>query len=205
MFKTPSWRLRALALPFVVALVGLVLPAVATAAEPATFHRFEAVATANYTVTEECADGSTAQQLVTVIGGHEEESESGETTLDSDFLTVRIRGFDCDGNFVNDRGSGPAEFTFSPSLQEASVTGTILTRGGRTVTADVTWEGTGPMETTSNTTTFTGFVGHFQGQRRDAVATGTVVVDGETIVDGSTTNAEIETLEDTNRDTGAAA
>jgi hypothetical protein len=30
------------------------------------------------------------------------------------------------------------------------------------------------------------------------VATGTVIVDGETLVDGSTTNAEIETLEDTN-------
>jgi len=30
------------------------------------------------------------------------------------------------------------------------------------------------------------------------VATGTVVVDGDTLVDGSTTNAEIETLEDTN-------
>ena len=31
-------------------------------------------------------DGSTAETLVTVIGGHEEESESGTTTLDSDFL-----------------------------------------------------------------------------------------------------------------------
>jgi hypothetical protein len=46
-------------------------------------------------------------------------------------------------------------------------------------------------------------VGHFQGQRRDAVATGTVVLDGETVVDGSTTNAEIESLEDTNTTTGA--
>ena len=42
------------------------------------------------------------------------------------------------------------------------------------------------------------FVGHFQGMRRDAVATGTVVVDGETLVDGSTANTDIETLEDTN-------
>jgi hypothetical protein len=62
----------------------------------------------------------------------------------------------------------------------------------------MTWEGTGPMETISNTTTFPGFTGHFTGMRRDAVATGTVVVDGETVVDGSTTNAEIETLEDKN-------
>ena len=116
-----------------------------------------------------------------------------------------IRGFDCSGDFVNDRGSGPAEFIFSPSLQTASVTGTITTRGGRTVTADVDWAGTGALESTSNTTTFPGFTGHFQGRRRDAVATGTVVVDGDTVVDGTTDSAEIETLEDTNTTTGAAA
>jgi hypothetical protein len=45
---------------------------------------------------------------------------------------------------------------------------------------------------------FEGFTGHFQGKRRDAVATGTVTVDGVTLVNGSTTNAELETLEDTN-------
>lgn len=94
-------------------------------------------------------------------GGHEEESESGESTLDSDFLTVLLRGFDCAGNFVNDRGSGPAEFEFSPSLQTASVTGTITTRDGRTVDVNVSWAGTGPVEATSNTTTVPGFTGHF--------------------------------------------
>jgi hypothetical protein len=133
-----------------------------------------------------------------VIGGHEEEAESGVTTLDSDFLSVLIRGFDSAGNFISDRGSGPAEFAFSPSLQQASVAGTIVTREGRSVTVDMTWEGTGPMETTSNTTTFPGFTGHFTDMRRDAVATGTVVVEGEKLVEGSTTNAEIETLEDKN-------
>jgi hypothetical protein len=78
------------------------------------------------------------------------------------------------------------------------LTATITTREGRSVTVDIAWEGTGPTEATNNTTIFEGFTGHFQGKRRDAVATGTVVVDGETLVDGSTTNAEIETLEDTN-------
>jgi hypothetical protein len=180
----------------------LVLPAMA-AAEVETFHRFEAVATANYVVDTPCADGSVAQLRVTVIGGHEEESESGTTVLDSDFVTVLIRGFDCDGNLVNDRGSGPAEFTFSPSLQTAAVAGTITTRDERSVTVDVSWEGTGELEVTNNVTTFPGFTGHFQGRRRDAVATGTVVVDGDTLVDGSTGNAEIETLEDRNISTGA--
>jgi hypothetical protein len=197
-----SRRLRRPALWLVALLAALVVPASVSAAVE-TFHRFEAVATANYTVTEQCPDASTVVKRVTVIGGHEEESESGVTTLDSDFLTVLIRGVDCEGNFINDRGFGPAEFEFSPSLQTASVTGTITTREGRSVTVDVSWEGTGPIEATNNTTTFPGFTGHFQGKRRDAIATGTVVVDGETLVDGSTTNAEIETLEDTNTRTGA--
>jgi hypothetical protein len=69
------------------------------------------------------------------------------------------------------------------------------------VSVDMSWEGTGAIEATSNTTTFPGFTGHFQSRRRDAVATGTVVVDGETLVEGLTTSAEIETLEDTNRRT----
>ncbi len=55
------------------------------------------------------------------------------------------------------------------------------------------------MEKTKNVTRFPGFVGHFKGKRRDAVATGTVVVDGATLVNGSTSNAELETLEDRNR------
>jgi hypothetical protein len=189
------------AIPLLALLGALCLPASAPAAVE-TFHRFEAIATANYVVVEECADGSTVQTRVTVLAGHEEESESGETTLDSDFLTVRIRGFDCEGNFVSSSGSGPADFTFSPSLQTASVAGTVTTNDGRTVTVDMSWEGTGPIESTSNTTTFPGFTGHFKGKRRDAVATGTVVVDGETLVDGSTTNAELETLEDHNVSTG---
>jgi hypothetical protein len=187
-----------------VAVVGMLSVSAAANAAVEIFHRFEAVATANYTVNTQCADGSVAQTRVTVIGGHEEESESGNTTLDSDFVTVLIRGFDCAGNLINDRGSGPAQFTFSPSLQTASVAGTVTTRDGRSVTADVSWDGVGVVETTNNTTTFPGFTGHFQGKLRDAVATGTVVVDGATLVDGSTTNAEIETLEDTNITTGAA-
>jgi hypothetical protein len=183
---------------WVLPLLGvLAMPGTASAAVE-TFHRFEAVATANYTVTQQCDGGTSVQKRVTVIGGHEEESESGGSTLDSDFLTVLIRGFECDGTFVSLRASGPADFEFSPSLQTASVEGTVTTSQGRSVTVDMAWEGTGKMETTTNTTTFPGFTGHFTSHRRDAVATGTVVVDGETLVDGSTTNAEIETLEDKN-------
>ena len=131
-FKRPRRRLA----PLLAVLGVLAVPASATAAAE-TFHRFEAIATVNYTINKQCADGSTVQQFVTVIGGHEEEAESGVTTLDRDFLTVLIRGRGCGGTVVNDRGSGPAEFTLSPSLQEASVAGTITTRGGRAVTVDM--------------------------------------------------------------------
>jgi hypothetical protein len=195
--KTSS-RSRWSAIPLL-AVLGVLAAAAPASADGERFHRFEAVATANYTVTERCADGSTAVLRVTVIGGHEEESENEETTLDSDFLTVLLRGVDCEGNFINDRGFGPAEFTFTQSLQSAHVEGTITTREGRTVTVDMDWEGVGALETTHNVTRFPGFKGKFTSRRRDAVATGTVVVDGETVVDGSTTNAEIETLEDDNR------
>ena len=198
MLNLPSVRVRAL-LVFALALLGAALVPAAASAATETFHRFEFDATANYTLTETCADGTTRTTRVTVIGGHEEESVNGETTLDNDFLTVRIQGFDCDFNLINIRASGPAAFSFSPSLQTASVNGTVMSRDGEhTVTVDMSWEGTGPIESTSNTTTFPGFVGHFKGKERNAVATGSVVLDGQTLVNGSTTNAELETLEDNN-------
>jgi hypothetical protein len=198
MSSKSSWRSRTFLIALLVLLGALAAPAAAMA-DVETFHRFEVDATANYTITETCPDESTSTTRVSVIGGHEEEAEDGETTLDSNFLTVRILNFrDCEGNFVNDLGSGPAEFTFSPSLQTAAVSGTVTTRDGRSVTVDMAWNGTGPIEVENNTTIFEGFTGHFQGKRRDAVASGTVLVNGETLVNGSTTNAELETLEDTN-------
>lgn len=185
------------------ALLGALLLPASAAAATETFRFFEVNAQANYTVVEQCADGTTRTLRVTVIGGHEEEQVNGETTTDEDFLTVLLRGATCDNPFVNDRAFGTGEFTFSPSLQTASVTGTVTSRDGRVIEVDMSWEGTGPIESTNNTTTFPGFVGHFQGKEREAVATGTVVVNGETVVNGSTTNASIETLEDNNTTTGA--
>jgi hypothetical protein len=194
-----SRSVRTSVLTLLVALLALLLVPVAASAETETFHRFEVEGTANYTITEDCGDGTTAQTRVTVIGGHEEESTNGETTLDEDFVTVLIRAFDCDFNFRSERISGPANFTFSPGLNHASVTADFTDEDGRAVSVDMTWEGVGGVETTSNVTTFPGFHGHFVGRERDAVATGTVVIDGETVVDGSTTNANIQSLEDTNR------
>ena len=186
----------------VAALLGTLLVPASASATTSTFRFFEANATANFTVVDQCADGTTRTAFVSVIGGHEEESFNGETTTDEDFLTVLLRGATCDQTFGFVRALGTGEFTWSPSLQTASVTGTA-TGGGHVVTVDMSWEGTGPIESTDNVTTREGFVGHFQGKERDAVATGTVVVNGETVVNGSTSNASLETLEDNNITTGA--
>jgi hypothetical protein len=189
------------AIALVAILWALLLPASAVAATE-TFRFFEVNAVANYPVVDQCGDGTTRTAFVSVIAGHEEEQVNGETTTDEDFLTVLLRGATCEQTFVFVRALGTGEFTWSPSLQTASVTGTA-TGGGHLVTVDMSWEGTGSIEATNNITTFRGFVGHFEGKERDAVATGTVVVNGETVVNGSTTNASIETLEDNNIRTGA--
>jgi hypothetical protein len=206
MSATSTVRLpRALALGVLAALAVLALPAAASAQEQAptsSFHRFEVNAQANYSFSEPCPAGSarsTSITRVTVIGGYEEETEFGETTSD-EFLTVRYQTIDCEGLSFNTQGTGVGDFTYSPSLQTASVSGTITLRDGSTATVNMSWDGTGPLETNTNNTQFPGFTGIFVGKRRDAVATGTVVINGETVVNGSTTSADIETLEDNNRD-----
>ena len=181
----------------VVVLVALAAPAPPASAAVDTFVRFEENATANWLVREACPDGSTATTRVTVIAGREFESPDLDDV--NTFATVLIRGFDCEGNLINDRGSGPVTYSSSPSLMEAHVTGTVPLRSGSEATIDVSWRGTGGLETTVNHTRFDGFVGVFTSKERDAVATGTVAVDGVTLVSGQSVSAGIETLEDRNR------
>jgi hypothetical protein len=192
---------RRVLLPTVAALSLVAIPTGAQA-KTTTFHRFEANAVAIYRdVTLPCDDGTTAELGFRVTGGHEDESEDGVVTEDHEFLTVFVTGFDCGGVFVSETGTGDATFAWSPSLQTASVSGTVITRNGHSITANLSWDGTGPTEVDQNTTTRPGFVGHFVGMRRDAVATGTVVFDGRQFVNGSTDEAQIETLEDNNTST----
>ncbi len=185
------------------AVLGVLAVPTTAHAESEVFHRFEANAVAIYrNVTQPCDDGTTARLSFRVTGGHEEESENGVVTEDHDFLTVFVNGIDCGGVFVNDTGTTEdVDFVWSPSLQTASVSGTVTTRrSGHVIAADLSWEATGPMQTDTNTNTFPGSVNHFVGRKRDAVATGTVVFNGRQFVNGPTTEAVIETLEDKNRD-----
>ena len=185
------------------ALLGALLLPTSALAAPETFIRFEEEATANWTIVETCGDGTISTTRITVIGGMEFESPDLEDV--NEFVTVRIRNSrTCEGEFINEFGTGPATYTSSPSnLQEASVSGTVTLRSGAEATINVTWEGTGPLETTVNTTQFPGFSGVFIGQVREAVATGSVIVNGENLLEGATlVSAQIETLEDRNITTG---
>jgi hypothetical protein len=176
-----------------VALAGLAVPATAAAATT-TFDRLEIIGVADFrNLAEVCADGSTVTSRVHITGGHEQEAEDGVTTLDRDYLRVQIQS-GCTG--IIQVTTNDADFTWSPSLQTARVVGTFTTTTGQTIAVDISWEGTGPIEINQNNTSFPGRSATFVGRERDAVATGTVVLDGKTLVDGSTTNALLESLDD---------
>jgi hypothetical protein len=189
------WRALAPAvvLAALVALAGLAVPATAAAAT-STFDRLEVIGAADFrNLTEVCDDGRTVTSRVRITGGHEEEAEDGVTTLDRDYLRVQIQS-GCTG--IIQVTTNEADFTWSPSLQTARVVGTFTTTTGQTIAVDISWEGTGPIEINQNNTSFPGRSATFVGRERDAVATGTVVLDGKTLVDGSTTNALLESLDD---------
>jgi len=176
--------------------LAIVAPMSASAAAE-RFYRFEEVATAQWRTVEVCADGTTSTTFVSVIGGLE--FESPDVNDVNEFVTLRFLNFGtCEGEFINEFGTGPAEFTASSSLQTASVVGTVTLRSGEQAKINVTWQATSPIETSVNTTQFTGFVGVFTGQVRDAVATGSVVINGEDLISGPSVSARIETLEDRN-------
>jgi hypothetical protein len=178
----------------VAALAVLAVPATASAAT-STFDRLEIIGTADFrNLTEVCDDGRTVTSRVRITGGHEEEAEDRVSTLDRDYLRVQIQS-GCTG--IIQVTTNDADFTWSPSLQSARVVGTFTTTTGQTISVDVTWEATGPIQINQNNTSFPGRSATFVGRERDAVATGTVVLDGKTLVDGATTtNASIESLDD---------
>jgi hypothetical protein len=175
-------------------LAVLAVPGTASAAT-STFDRLEVIAVADFrNLTEVCDDGTTVTSRVRITGGHEEEAEDGVSTLDRDYLRVQIQS-GCTG--IIQVTTNDLDFMWSPSLQTASVEGRFTTAAGDTISVDITWEGTGPIEIDQNNTSFPGRSATFVGRERTAVATGTVALNGKTLVDGATTtNASIESLED---------
>jgi hypothetical protein len=175
-------------------LAALAVPPTASAAT-STFDRLEVIATADFrNLTEVCDDGTTATSRVRITGGHEQEAKDGVSTLDRDYLRVQIQS-GCTGRFIQVT-TNELDFMWSSSLQTASVSRTFTTTAGDTISVDITWEATGPIDVSQNNTSFPGRSATFVGRERVAVATGTVVLNGKTLVEGSTTNAGIESLDD---------
>jgi hypothetical protein len=175
-------------------LGALALPALASA-DTVVFHRFEAIATADWRLTEDCGGGVTAPLRVFVQGIYENEVEDGVQNADDHSIRFGIQG-GCDNVFIS-RTSNTATLTWSPSLQTAHLVGTATTSTGRVLTADITWTGTGPLEVDQNMVNFPGRVAHFVGRERAVDATGTVTLDGEALVNGQTSTFDrLETLED---------
>jgi hypothetical protein len=113
------------------------VPATASATV-STFDRLEVIGTADFrNLTEVCDDGSTVTSRVRITCGHEEEAEDGVTTLDRDYLRVQIQS-GCTG--IIQVTTNDADFTWSPSLQTASVVGTFTTTTGQTISVDIAWE-----------------------------------------------------------------
>jgi hypothetical protein len=175
------------------ALAVLAVPATASAAT-STFDRLEIIASADFrNLTEVCDDGRTVTSRVRITGGHEQEAEDGVSTLDRDYVRVQIQS-GCTG--IIQVTTNELDFIWSQSLQTASVAGTFTTAAGQTISLDLAWEGLNPLRVDQVNNSFPGRSLTFIGRERDAAATGTVALNGKTLVDGSTTNALIESLDD---------
>jgi hypothetical protein len=157
-------------------LAVLVLPTVASAANGFT----EQVASARWSTSFQCPDGTTATDGRLIVET-DNFIEAGTTRDPNPPLRVGFVGQCPDGTFSWGFVQ-PAPTQFDPDLKSVSVSGTFVNvrdnRGGvHTVSVAARWSGTGPITTTVNGP-------GSKSKRRSATATATIVFDGTTLVDG---------------------
>ena len=159
------------------ALALLVVPAVGSAATGFT----ERVASARWSVPFECPNGSTAPDGRLIVET-DNFIEAGTTPDPNPPLRVGFIGQCPDGTYSwGFTQAAPTQF--DPDLKDVRVSGTFTgvrdNRGGlHTVSVDARWTGTGPITTTVNTP-------GSKRKERSATATATIVLDGDTLVDGA--------------------
>lgn len=195
--KNPRSRSRtraggALAATMGTAVALVVAPSTSAFAATETF--FEEQATANWSVAHTCASGAVVDARLLVESTRDFESpdtEDAQPTVRVQYQAVCPDGtsFGWVGIIGDDRPLDEhATIESAPDLEgvHASGTGTVRDNLGvnHDVTFDVTWTGTGGLET--EVTTFTGFrvLIHTE-KERSATATGTVTFDGAVLVDGA--------------------
>ncbi len=171
------------------ALIGvLALPAGASAqVEHNNF--FEETADANWSVPHQCADGSIVDGRLLVRSTYDFESPDtadADPTARVQFLAVCPDG----RSFSWARAAGPVTHASTPNLKSVSVSGAFTARDNsgvtHNVTIDVSWTGSGGLQTTVSPSQSPGFqVGTSTRKERAATATGTVTFDGAVLVSGA--------------------
>lgn len=183
-------------------LAGLFVSAPASSAEADLFRFFEERAEANWNVAHECSDGSVIQARLLVRGTLDFQTPETEDTQ----TTARVQYFGVcpDGSFNLVGAAIPAEVTFRPNLASAHVLGSGQLRDAlgnlHPVDFDVSWSGVGMVEREVRVFSSPGFstLVHTE-EHRDAVAIGSVSIDGSPVVNGDQANRGtpfIETEED---------
>jgi hypothetical protein len=160
------------------ALTAVLASSTSASAERQLF--FEETASAFWAVPHECADGSTVQGTLLVLSTRDfeaPETEDPEPTARVQFLAVCPDGT----SFSWAAPTAPATIVSTENLKSVVAAGSGIARdnlgGTHEVSFDVTWTGTGPLETTVNGP-------GSKRQERTATATGQVTFDGEVLVDG---------------------
>ena len=172
----PSWPFRYL-VAVLAALAVLAVPAAAWAASGFT----EQVASARWSTSFQCPDGTTAADGRLIVET-DNFIEAGTTRDPNPPLRVGFVGQCPDGTF----SWGfvlPAPTRFDPNLNNVSLSGTFANvpdnRGAsHTVSVTARWTGTGPTTTTVNGP-------GSKRKQRSASATATIVFDGSTLVNGA--------------------
>jgi hypothetical protein len=159
------------------ALAVLVIPTVASAANGFT----EEVASARWSISFQCPDGTTAADGRLIVET-DNFIEAGTPRDPNPPLRVGFVGQCPDGTFSWGFAQ-PAATQFDAALKNVSVIGAFANvrdnRGGlHAVSVDARWTGTGPTMTTVNGP-------GSKRKERSATATATIVFDGATLVDGA--------------------
>jgi hypothetical protein len=153
-----------------------------------------------------CDDGTVIDARLLVESTRDFETPETE---DAD-PTVRVQyAGNCplpEGSFNLVGNQIPATITSTENLKSVHAQGTGNVRDTLGVlhptTFDVSWTGSGPLETSVRTTSNQGFrINTSTEKRREATATGVVTIDGEEIVNGAANHRItpfIETLEERN-------
>jgi len=204
MLDTTSGRLRGAVIVSVVGLLGSLAFATSASAQAETSVFFEEQAQANWAVQHECDGGTVIEARLLVESTRD--FETPETEDADPTVRVQYAGVCPEGSFNLVGNQIPATITSTENLKSVHAQGEGIVRDAlrnpHPVTFDVSWTGSGPLQTSVRTTSNQGFrINTSTEKRREATATGVVTIDGEEIVNGAANHRItpfIETLEERN-------